>query len=158
MSRIKLRNGDIALLGRLNLGPLELGDISADSVGRLEALGLARKVLGSCKITRAGQLTFHRQSFTRVSRRKIARVSRRHPLFLQEERLRGPLNRVRLLEYLKIRRSLDSNLRHVTLFPRWLRRLASETAGRFRPRHEAPAGPGVKGRARAKHEPHKGLN
>lgn len=158
MSRIKLRNGDIALLGRLNLGPVELGDIQAGSVERLEARGLARKVLGSCKITRAGQLTFHRHSYSKVSRRKVARVSRRQPLFLQEERLRGPFDRGRILEHLKLRRSLDSNLKRTTLFPQWLKNFASETAERFRPLHDATDDPDGKDRSGAKSKTQKGSN
>ncbi len=142
MSRVELCNGDIVLLGRLNRGLLELGDIPVDTVERLVALGLARKVLGSCRITRAGQLSFHRQSFTRVSRRqRVARVTKRHPLFLHEARLRTPLSRARLSEFLKMRRALDAHLRRATRLPHWLMRFASETAGRFRPLHEAPADP-----------------
>lgn len=87
MPRIKLRNSDIALLGRLNMGPLELGEMPAGALERLMALGLTRTVLGSCNITRAGQLSFHRRSFDNVSRQKFAYVTRRRPLFLHEARL-----------------------------------------------------------------------
>jgi len=158
VSRIELRSGDIALLGQLNLRPLELGDISADSVERLETLGLVRKVLGSYWITRAGQLAFHRQSFTKVSRRKVARVSRRHPLFLQEERLRGPFDRGRLLEFLTVRRATDSNLKRATLLPWWLKRSVPETAGRFRSAHDASDSLAARARSSLKNKPRKGLN
>lgn len=139
MSRIKLRSGDIALLKRLNFVPLQLGDLPVDSVARLTALGLASKVLGCCEITRRGQLTLHRQHFLKVSSRRIARVTRRNPMFLQEASLSSSLSRTRLSEHLNMRRRLDARIRQATKLPRWLLRLASETAGRFRSVDEAPS-------------------
>lgn len=137
MSRIKLRSGDIALLERLNLVPLEIGGLPVDSVGRLAALGLISKVLGCCEITRKGQLTLHRQHFLKASSRRIARVTRRNPVFLQEASLSTSLSRTRLSEHLNMRRRVDARVRQATKLPKWLARLASETAGRFRPVDEA---------------------
>jgi hypothetical protein len=133
VSRIKLRSGDIALLERLNFVPLEIGDLPVDSVARLTALGLVSKELGCCEITRKGQLTLHRQHFLKASSRRIARVTRRNPVFLQEESLSTSLSRTRLSEHLNMRRRVDARVRQATKLPKWLMRLASETAGRFRP-------------------------
>ena len=74
MSRIKLRSKDISLLERLYSAPLEIGNLPAESVARLSALGLVMKVLGCCEITLKGQLTYHRQHFLKASRRRIARA------------------------------------------------------------------------------------
>lgn len=132
MSRIKLRSGDISLLERLNSIPLEIGDLPHESVERLTALGLVRKVLGCCEITRQGQLTLHRQHFLKASRRRIARVTRRNPMFLQEASLSASSARTRLSEHLNIRRKIDALIRQVTRLPNWLLRLASRSVGRFR--------------------------
>jgi hypothetical protein len=139
VSRIELRRGDIALLERLNQAPLEIGELSSDSVARLMASGLVTKVLGCCEITRKGQLTVHRQHFLKASRRRIARVTRRNPMFLQEAILSSSLSRTRLTEHLNIRRRFDAGFRQATKMPRWLARLASEIAGRFRTIHETPS-------------------
>lgn len=154
MSRIKLRSGDIALLGRLNFVPLEIGDLPVDSVARLTALGLVSKVLGCCEITRKGQLTLHRQHFLKASRRRIARVTRRNPMFLQEAGLSASLSRTRLTEHLNMRRRLDARVRQATKLPKWLARLASQTAGRFRTIDEAPSDLGGLVRSNLNHKPH----
>ena len=154
MSRIKLRSRDISLLERLNLVPLEIGDLPADAVARLTTLGLVRKVLGCCEITRKGQLTLHRQHFLKASSRRVARVTRRNPLFLSEERFGSPASRTRLSEHLKKRRTLDSRVRQAARLPRWLARLASETAGRFRTVEERPSELDGWAHPKLNHEPH----
>ena len=151
-----LRNSDIALLARLNRGPLELGDIPIASLNKLTALGLARKVLGSCNITSAGQLSFRRHSFTNASRQRFAHVTPRHPVFLHEARLRTPISRARLAEFLTLRRAFDARVSRAARLAKWLARLASETAGQFRPRHVLPAELDGGARSKLKHEPHKG--
>lgn len=142
MSRMQLRNGDIAVLGRLNLSPLEIGDLPVDSVARLSALGLLKKVLGCCEITRAGQLAYQRHQFVRASGGRIARVTRRHPVFLHEARFGEPASRNRLTDLLKRRRESDPRIMNASIMPRWLVRLAAGTA--FGPRRtgEAPPRPG----------------
>jgi len=151
-----LRNSDIALLGRLNQGSLELGNIPVASLNRLTAQGLARKVLGSCNITCAGQLSFHRHSFTKASRQRFAHVTRHRPVFLHEARLRTPISRARLSEFLTMQRMLDARVSRATRLYKWLARLASGTAGQFRPRHELPADLDGEARSKLKHEPRKG--
>lgn len=154
MSRIKLCSGDIALLERLNLVPLEIGDLPGDTVARLTALGLVRKVLGCCEITRKGQLTLHRRYFLKASRRRIARVTRRNPMFLQEASLSSSLSRTRLSENLNMRRRLDARVRQGAWLPIWLARLASVTAGRFRGVDEAESGMDGLAGSKLKHKPH----
>ncbi|GBE42209.1 MAG TPA: hypothetical protein ENH05_00485 [Rhizobiales bacterium] len=122
MSRIKLRNGDIALLGQLYQGPLELGDIPNDALERLTALGLARKVLGSCKITRTGQLTFHRQSFAKAPRRRVVQVTQRHPVFLQKQRWRRLFNWAHLSKFLKLRSARDTRMWRAARYSRGVTR------------------------------------
>ena len=65
MTREELASGDIALLERLSNGPCEVGDVPIDELERLTALGLAKRVLGCCEITRAGQLTYCRHQFAK---------------------------------------------------------------------------------------------
>ena len=153
MSRIKLRSKDISLLGRLNSVPLEIGNLPAESVARLSALGLVMKVLGCCEITRKGQLTVHRQHFLKASRRRVARVTRRNPLFLSEERFGSSASRDRLSEHLNKRRTSDAHTRQATKLPRWLARLASETVGRFRAVDEASSKVDGWASSKLKHKP-----
>lgn len=131
MSRIKLRSGDVALLERLNSMPLEIGNLPNDAIERLMALGLVTKVLGCCEITHHGQLTLHRQQFLKASRRRIARVTQRNPMFLQEAAIGSSLSRPQSSEHLTLRRRLDAPFRQAMRLPQWLTRLATETAGRF---------------------------
>ncbi len=58
--RIELREGDMACLSRLINGPLEIGVIPEATIKRLTSRGLVKRVLGSCEITGAGQLSYHR--------------------------------------------------------------------------------------------------
>lgn len=125
MSRLHLRRGDIALLGRLNRAPLEIGHIPAETLTRLTALGLVKTVLGCCEITRAGQLTYQRHQFQKVSGGRVARVTRRHPLFLHETRFRGPANRTTLMDCIRRRRTSDAPW----FVPGWLVRLTSGRRG-----------------------------
>ena len=153
MSRIKLRSKDISLLERLNSMPLEIGDLPVDSVARLSALGLVTKVLGCCEITRKGQLTLHRQHFLKASRRRVARVTRRNPLFLSEERFGSSASRDRLSEHLNMRKTSDARARQATKLPRWLVRLVSETVGRFRAVDEASSKVDGWASSKLKHKP-----
>lgn len=125
MSRLQLRSGDIALLGRLNRAPLEIGHIPAETLTRLTALGLVKKVLGCCEITRAGQLSYQRHQFQKVSGGRVARVTRRHPLFLHEARFRGPASRARLMDCIRQRQASDTPW----FVPGWLARLTSGRPG-----------------------------
>ena len=127
MSRRELESGEFALLGRLNRSPLELGDLPASSVARLAALGLARKVLGFCEITRAGQLEWQRGQFRKVSRRWVARVTRHDPLFLQETRLHGPAGTSQLRDGIARRRTFDEALRGFTFPRKWVACLSNFT-------------------------------
>lgn len=154
MSRIKLLSKDISLLERLNSAPLEIGNLPAESVARLSALGLVMKVLGCCEITRKGQLILHRQHFLKASRRRVARVTRRNPLFLSEERFSASASRDRLSEHLNKRRTSDAHARQATKLPRWLARLASETVGRFRADDEASSKVDGWASSKLKHKPH----
>ena len=136
MTRTKLRKRDLACLGRLRNGPLEIGAIPGETVERLTARGLVVQVLGSCEITPTGQLTCHRQQFLRAPRSGVARVTRNNPLYLQEARHGANLRSSRLRGILAVRRRLDAHIRQATELPHWLMQLASETAGQFRPIHE----------------------
>lgn len=118
MSRKDLESGDFALLGRLNRAPRELGSLPAKSVTRLAALGLVHKVLGFCEITRAGQLEWCRDQYRRVPRRRVARVTRRSPLFLQETRLRGLAGASQL-------RTFDAALREFAGSRWWVARMSN---------------------------------
>ena len=154
MSRTKLRSKDISLLERLNSVPLEIGDLPTDSVARLSALGLVMKVLGCCEITRKGQLTLHRQHFLKASRRRVARVTRRNPLFLSEERFGSFTSRDRLTEHLNMRRTSDAHARQAVKLPRWLVRLASGTVGQIRVVDEASSKVDGWSPSKLKHKPH----
>jgi hypothetical protein len=149
-----LRSKDISLLERLNSVPLEIGDLPADSVARLSALGLVMKVLGCCEITRKGQLTLHRQHFLKASRRRVARVTRRNPLFLSEERFGSSTSRDRLTEHLNMRRTSDAHARQAVKLPRWLVRLASGTVGQIRVVDEASSKVDGWSPSKLKHKPH----
>ncbi len=122
MTYNEMRKGDVACLGRLINGPLDIGAIPEEIVKRLTDRGLARKVLGSCNITCAGQLSFRRHSFTNASRQRFAYVTRRRPVFLHEARFRTPISRARLTEFQAMRTKLDARAgRTVRLF-KWLAR------------------------------------
>ena len=152
MSRIKLLNTDIFLLERLKFAPLEIGDLPADTITRLTALGLVRKVLGCCEITHQGQLTLHRQHFLKVSRRRVARVTRRNPLFLSEMRFGSSKSEPRLAEHLKTRRAIDARVMQVARLPKWLKRLVSKTTGLLRNIEESPSFSGGKIRSKLNHK------
>ena len=98
MSRNQLQDGEIALLGKLNRQPLELGDLPVEAVARLTQLGLARKVLGYCEITRAGQLTYKRDHFRKHA---AGRATRKKPLSLFS------------------RRTVDTDIRNNSVSSRW---------------------------------------
>lgn len=108
MSRSQLHDGEIALLGKLNRESLELGDLPHDMVERLTRLGLARKVLGYCEITRAGQLTYRRDHYRK---RSLGRIAPRNPLSLFR------------------RRTIDTRTGNSSGPGRWMTRL-SNTAGK----------------------------
>lgn len=143
MSRIQLRSGDIALLGRLNRTPLEIGLIPAETVTRLTALGLAKKVLGCLEITRAGQLSYQRNQFLKASRGRIARVTRRHPMFLHEARFHGPVSRSSLMDFIRQRRAAESRTSYGWFVPKWLTRLASRKPGDADEAKQVAAGAGA---------------
>lgn len=125
MSRNELNGGEIALLGRLNRRPLELGDLPQDAVARLLALGLARKVLGFCEITRTGQLAVHRNRFRKASHRRMAHVTRRNPLYLQETKYLLPGAAVGFSDSLNRRYRVEKGKRAVGLPRKWLARLVA---------------------------------
>jgi hypothetical protein len=140
VSRVQLRGGDVSILRRLKDAPLEIGEVPVESLARLMSLGLVRKVLGCCEITCAGQLSFHRHQFLKASSRRVARVTRSNPLFLQEARFGAPASRTRLLEFLKMRRMLDRRIISRSRLPRWMARLASEPAEQYRHVDEVDSG------------------
>lgn len=133
--------------------PLEIGDLPLESVERLTALGLVGKVLGCCEITRQGQLTLHRQHFLKASSRRIARVTRRNPIFLQEMSLSASLSRTRLTEHLNMRRKFDARIKQATKFPNWLVRLVSQISGRFKTDEDAPSDMSAMVHPRLNHKP-----
>lgn len=103
MSRSQLHDGEMAVLARLNRQPVELGDLPCSAVARLTELGLARKVLGSCEITRAGQLTYQRYQYRNGS---MSRMARRSPFSLLR------------------RRTFDTQMRDVSFARKWMTRLS----------------------------------
>ncbi len=125
VTRNNLVKRDFTVLWQLGKGPREIGGLPFDSIKRLTALGLARRVLGSYEITRAGQLTYHRHHFSTASGRRIAHVTRRNPVFLHEARFRMPLSRSQLAEFLNARRKDDGRFAQAALLPGWLSRILS---------------------------------
>jgi len=107
--RSQLHDGEIALLGKLNRHPAELGDLPGESVARLIRLGLVRKVLGYCEITRAGQLTYQRDQYRKQALGPIARIAQRNPLSLFR------------------RRTIDTHLRNASVSRGWNSRPPSAT-------------------------------
>lgn len=135
MSRIKLRKEDLACLGRLNTGPLEIGDIPEETVARLTARGLIVQVLGCCEITPAGQLIYHRQYFLRTPRSRVAHVTRSNPLFLQEMHHGTHPRRSRLRRMLSFPPRLDTRIRLASELPQWLIKFVSGSVVESRPAH-----------------------
>jgi len=127
VTRIDLRKKDMACLGRLIKGPLEIGAIPEETVERLVDRGLVVQVLGSCEITGSGQLTYHRQQFLRAPRSRAARTRRNTPSYLQHSRHGSRLGGVHTM-----RRKLDARIRQASELPHLLIRMATQTAGQIR--------------------------
>ena len=130
--RIELREGDMACLGRLINGPLEIGVIPEATIERLTNRGLVKRVLGSCEITGAGQLSYHRQHFPKAPRTSVVSASPNDPLYQQEASRRAFRRDSRLSRVRSIRRKIDAHIRQASEFPHWLMRMAAQTAGQFR--------------------------
>lgn len=109
MSRSQLLDGELALLGKLNRQPAELGDLPGEYVARLIQLGLVRQVLGYCEITRTGQLAYQRDQYRKQTLGPIARMAQRNPLSLFR------------------RRTIDTHLRNTSISHRWNSRPSSAT-------------------------------
>ena len=135
MTRNRLRRGDVACLGRLIKGPLEIGAIPEETVERLVDRGLVVQVLGSCEITGSGQLTYHRQQFLRAPRSRSARVGRSTPLYLQHTRHSAHQPSSRLSGVHAMRRRIDARIRQASELPHLLFKMATETAGQIRSIH-----------------------
>ncbi|MHA1164847.1 MAG: hypothetical protein ACTSP0_04605 [Alphaproteobacteria bacterium] len=136
MTRNELRKGDMACLGQLINGPLEIGAISEETIERLVDRGLIVQVLGCCEITSSGQLSYHRQQYPRAPRTWVVSAAHNNPLYLQETRHGARLRGSRLRGVLAIRRKIDSRIRQASEFPHWLMRKASQTASQFRSNQE----------------------
>lgn len=109
MSRSQLHDGELALLGKLNRQPVELGDLPGKHLARLVQLGLVRQVLGYCEITRTGQLAYQRDHYRKQMLGPIARIAQRNPLSLFR------------------RRTIDTHLRNTSVSHRWNSRPSSVT-------------------------------
>jgi hypothetical protein len=132
VTRIDLRKRDIACLGRLIRGPLEIGAIPEETVERLVDRGLVVQVLGSCEITGSGQLTYHRQQFLRAPRSRAVSARRNTPSYMQHTRHGAHQRGSRLGGVHAIRRKLDARIRQASELPHLLIRMATETAGQIR--------------------------
>lgn len=134
MTREKLASGDIALLERLSYGPCEVGDVPVDELERLTALGLAKRVLGCCEITRAGQLTFHRHQYTRRLHGRAARVTGSDPAFGQALAGSALQYRNQLLTFFNDRRKRNARSDAMPLMPERFKQLLLQTANKMRER------------------------
>jgi hypothetical protein len=130
--RIELREGDMACLSRLINGPLEIGVIPEATIKRLTSRGLVKRVLGSCEITGAGQLSYHRQYFPKAPRISVVSASPNDPLYQKEASRRDFRRDSRLSRVRSMRRKIDAHIRQASEFPHWLMRMAAQTAGQFR--------------------------
>ena len=137
MTREKLASGDIALLERLSYGPCEVGDVPVDELERLTALGLAKRVLGCCEITRAGQLTFHRHQYTRRLHGRTFRVTGSDPALREQIAGSALQYRNQLLTFLNDRRKRDARSGGMPLMPERFKQLLLQTANKMRERGRA---------------------
>ena len=157
MTREELASGDIALLERLNHGPCEVGDVPIDELERLTALGLAKRVLGCCEITRAGQLTYHRHQFAKGLRGHV-RVAGNESGLLRAIDLSAPQYRNQLITFLNARRQRYARSGGDVSLPERFRRIVQRTANSIRERGRAvlPHGGGPHGLQMQLKEPQRG--
>lgn len=123
--RTDLRKGDMACLGRLIDGPIEIGAISEKTVARLMDRGLVVQVLGCCEITGFGQLTYHRQQYPKTP-----------PNWIVSTTLTDPLNQQAISHGAH---QSSSRIRQASEFPYWLMRKVWQTAGQLRSSHTTNA-------------------
>ena len=132
MTQNELRRRDVACLGRLINGPLEIGAIPEETVERLTDRGLVVQVLGCCEITGSGQLSYHRQQFPGTPRTGRVSATRNDPLYQRSVPQGTRLLSTRLRRIFAMRHKIDARLRQAREFPHWLKRLASQRAGHLR--------------------------